>query len=208
MGLWSEIGTSHLVLERIDDASSRRSGGRPVKRFRRLEPSLLAVGIPGAHCRAGSRAINGDPHSLTRPAISRGVPTKLDAAARSRAALPLRGDPLAVGLLAAGGTELAMTMGLARRAWRLGHALPDAATGSVVHAGALVAGARRHDWRVPLLSTVIAGRVLRVVARLGRQRRRRRLKLRDTSDAVWLVVLMLLRQEAARADAWDAPLAS
>ena len=116
----------------------------------------------------------------------------------SRVAVRFRGDPLGVGLLAAGAVELAAGAWLARRARGLGGALHEAAAASVVHAGALVAGARRHDWRLPLLSTVIAGKVVGLLSRL---------ETRTPVDAVWLLVLAQLRQQAARAEAWDASIA-
>jgi hypothetical protein len=113
---------------------------------------------------------------------------------RSRAAL----NPLPVALALAGGTELVASMNLARRAWHLGGPARETAAVRVVQAGVLAASARRTGWRVPLISSLIATRVLVLVGHgLGRRRR--------AGLALWLLALCQLRREAARAEAWDAP---
>jgi hypothetical protein len=113
---------------------------------------------------------------------------------RSRAAL----NPLPVGLAIAGGTELLASLRLAGRTRHLGGPAREAAAVRVFQAGALAASARRPGWRVPLITSAIALRVLGLIGdSLGARRK--------AALVLWLLALCQLRREAARAEAWDAP---
>jgi hypothetical protein len=119
---------------------------------------------------------------------------RAEAHGRSRAAL----NPLSVGLAVAGGTELVASVRLAGRAWHLGGPAREAAAVRVVQSGALAASARRAGWRVPLIRSLIAMRVLGLIGGgLGRRRK--------AGLVLWLLALRQLGREAARAEAWDAP---
>jgi hypothetical protein len=124
---------------------------------------------------------------------------RLQPRGRSRTEL----NPLPLGFAAAGITELSAGVRLAGRTWHLGRSAREVAAVRVVQAGALVACSRRRDWRVPLISLVIALRFLGLVAALTSRssgaERRGGLQLR----IVWLLALSQLRREAARAETWE-----
>ena len=89
----------------------------------------------------------------------------------------------------------------------LGLATERGASSGVVHGAALAASVGRPTWRVPLISCLVATRILELVRLAGSPRRR---SLRQTSRplaavALWALALLVLGRESARAEAWEAP---
>jgi len=114
-------------------------------------------------------------------------------------------DPLPLGLVAAGGTELLAGVRVAGRA-DADSAAHESAAVHVAHAAALAASARRSGWRVPVISSLIAVRLLGLIADLAGRGASAGAAIRRAAPlALWLIALLELRQEAARAQAWDAP---
>jgi hypothetical protein len=153
------------------------------------------------------RSQNGHPAEAARS-----LPVLGPVPERPRAATPARGrlrpdlNPLPLGLVAAGGTELLAGVRLAGKGRRPGGGSREAAAVRMVQAGALVASAGRSGWRVPLISSVIGIRLAGLVGGLA-ARPRSSATLHEGAVALWLVALLALRHEAARAEAWNAPLA-
>jgi hypothetical protein len=169
--------------------------GAEMSKVRWAEPALLN----GSSCSGGPIAnAEFDPIEPLRAGASRETVAfprqRAEPHGRSRAAL----NPLPVGLAVAGGTELLASLRLAGRARHLGGPVREAAAVRVLQAGALAASARRPGWRVPLISSAIALRVLGLIGDSGGRRSKAGL-------ALWLLALCQLRREAARAEAWDAP---
>jgi hypothetical protein len=128
---------------------------------------------------------------------------------RSRAEARGHGElnPVPLGLAAVAGGELAAGLRLLGRSWRLGEPPSEAAAIRVVHAAALAASTRRTDWRLPLISCVLALRLFGLLASLGKSRAGVGPRRRSAVLALSLLGLFQLRRQAARAAAWDAPLA-
>jgi hypothetical protein len=110
-------------------------------------------------------------------------------------------DPLPLGLVAAGGTELMAGMRVAGRG-----APGETAAVHVAQAAALAASARRASWRVPVISSLVAMRLLGLIALVAGRGGSGGVAIRRAAPlALWLVALLQLRHEAARAQAWNAP---
>jgi hypothetical protein len=113
-------------------------------------------------------------------------------------------NPLRLGLIAAGGTELVAGVRLAGSTWHLGGPAREAVAVRVLQAGALVVSARRAGWRVPLISSVIALRLFGLIGQLAaRTPSRDPGRPRDVGLVLWLLALRQLRREAARAEDWE-----
>src|SRR4051794_25286810 len=113
-------------------------------------------------------------------------------------------NPLRLGLIAAGGIELVAGVRLAGRTWHLGGPAREAVAVRVLQAGALVLSAPRGGWRVPLISSVIALRLVGLIGQLAaRTPSRGPGRPRDVGLVLWLLSLRQLRREAARAEDWD-----
>jgi hypothetical protein len=83
----------------------------------------------------------------------------------------------------------------------------EAAAVHVAHAAALMVSASRQSWRVPLISSVIATRLLGLLGGLAEPTAPGARGIRrGAALALWLAALLGLRAQAARAEAWDAPL--
>jgi hypothetical protein len=110
-----------------------------------------------------------------------------------------------MGLLAVAATELGAGLRLAGGERPKG-AAREAAALRVMHAGALVASARRVDWRLPLVSGVIVAQLTSLAGRLAARGVPTGARGQEAVVTLSLLALVQLRQEAARAEAWNTPL--
>ena len=170
------------------------------------EESLLLNGrlirAPGAEEDRPGGAEGRDSARQARDNAARLLRSRAEARGRPRPEL----DPLPLGLAAAGAGEVLVGVRLAGRLWRLGAPARHATVARTILAGAVAASARRADWRLPLISTLFAVRLLEWVVPPGDLiSRRTRGPGRQARLATWLLALWVLRREAARPNAWEAP---